>query len=94
MIEVIPETVLISEIELKKFNLDSVTVIASMIDLSYCLTHLEFREDLKRQILKGLRYHEFYIKCSAEITNKLIDLLELNTEEDIGYFILMFAKQI
>lgn len=43
LIEVIPETVLVNEIELKKFNLDSMKVIASMIDLGCHVSHIEFR---------------------------------------------------
>lgn len=32
-------------------------VINSMIELSSIVVHLEFKEELKKQILKGLRYH-------------------------------------
>jgi hypothetical protein len=94
LIEIVPETVLINEIEFKKFNLDSMNVIVSMIELSFHVVHIEFKDDLKRQILKGLRYHEFYLKSTPSVMSKLIDLLELNIDEDVGYFILLLGKQI
>lgn len=38
--EVVSETVLIAELELKRFNLESMKVIASMIELSSYVIHL------------------------------------------------------
>jgi len=41
-----------------------------------------------------LRFHEFYFKIDAKTTGKLLDLLELDSDEDIGYFILLFGRQV
>ena len=91
---IVPETVLISQLQLKKFNLESQKVIAEMIHLYNIASHIEFKEQLKKQIIKGLRYHDFYLKTNPQVIEKMLDLFELDVEEDIGYFILLLGKQI
>ena len=49
---------------------------------------------MKKQLLKGIRYHEFYLKMNQAVANKFLDLLEFDAEDDIGIYILMLGKQI
>ena len=65
-----------------------------MIHLYNMASHIEFKEQLKKQIIKGLRYHDFYLKTNPQVIEKMLDLFELDVEEDIGYFILLLGKQI
>ena len=94
MLYVVPETVLVSELELKRFKLESVKVMTEIIKLAALVNHIEFKEEIKRQVMKGLRYHEFYIKMDAETVERLLNLMELDNDEEIGIFTLLFGRQI
>lgn len=65
-----------------------------LINLYNMVNHIEFKDTIKKQIIRGLRYHEFYIKMDSKTTEKLLEIFELDVEEDIGYFILLFGRQI
>lgn len=53
----IPEGILVDALELKKFDLENMTIIRHLILFHTWIGHLEFKEDIKKQILKGLRFH-------------------------------------
>ena len=88
------ESVLVEELELKKFDLDNPSTINHLILFHSWIGHIEFKEEIKKQIFRGLRYHEFDIKMDKKIVENLLDILELSVEEDITNFTLTFGKQV
>lgn len=57
LMKCIPEGILVDALELKKFDLENMTIIRHLILFHTWIGHLEFKEDIKKQILKGLRFH-------------------------------------
>ena len=58
------ESILIKELELKRFDLENVSIVLSLVRFYGCVDHLEFKEEVKKQAMRGIRYHEFDLKMN------------------------------